>query len=136
MEGKFSLLFEDPYWVGYFERRDETGFQVARFLFGAEPGDAELIHFCLHDFDSLKFSAPVEESEKETCKAGFKRRQRELRSQVAQTGVGTYAQRVIQAEMEQQKKSHEAARREIERENSERAYEKRLQKKKQKKLGH
>jgi hypothetical protein len=24
MEGCFTLLFEDPYWVGYFERYDET----------------------------------------------------------------------------------------------------------------
>lgn len=112
MDGKCTVFFEDPFWVGVFERVDEHGYAVARFVFGGEPTEAELHQFALQSFSTLSFSAPSAVPEAAEREAGFKRRQREARQQMQQTGIGTYAQRALQAEQERMKQVRHAESRE------------------------
>ena len=111
MDGKCTVYFADPFWVGIFERNDENGYSAARYVFGSEPGDAEFLLFCKNEFSSLKFSAAVLPVTIPLGTMNFKRRQREVRKQMAQTEIGTYAQRVLKAEYKQRKEliKHETA---------------------------
>lgn len=133
MEGKCTIYFEDPFYVGIFERIDERGYSVARYVFGAEPGDAELVQFVRNDYRRLQFSSPVPCTKDLISNMNFKRRQREARRQAEQTDIGTRAQRALQAEYERQKLSrHEINH--AEREEAEQ--QKFLLKQKQKKQKH
>ena len=40
--GKLTVYFEDPFWVGVFERIDNGKLSVAKVTFGAEPKDYEI----------------------------------------------------------------------------------------------
>ena len=81
MEGKCTIYFEDPFYVGIFERIDERGYSIARYVFGAEPCDAELLQFVCNDYRRLQFSSPVPNTKNLTPNINFKRRQREARQQ-------------------------------------------------------
>ncbi len=136
MDGKCTVYFEDPYWVGVFERIDDSGFSAARFVFGGEPTEAELHQFMLRDFQSLSFSAPGPIPRTEEWEMGYKRRQRQARAQMRQVGIGTYAQRALKAEHEKMKQVHQEESRE-EREARERElYLLKQARKKEKHRGH
>lgn len=57
---KVTVLIENSFWVGIFERNDSEGYAVARKIFGGEPTDPELYEFVLVHFDELKFTEPQE----------------------------------------------------------------------------
>ena len=47
VSGKLIVYFEDPFWVGVFERIDEGKLSVAKVTFGAEPKDYDVQEFIL-----------------------------------------------------------------------------------------
>ena len=55
---KLTIMFQDQFWVGIFERQDEEGYSVARTIFGPEPTDPEVSQFLLEDYHSLRFTTP------------------------------------------------------------------------------
>ena len=59
-EGNLTVFFEDPFWVGVFERLDEGKLSVCKVTFGAEPKDYEVWAFVLRRYDRLVFSPAVE----------------------------------------------------------------------------
>ena len=136
MEGRFTLLFEDPFWVGYFERQDENGIQVAKYTFGAEPTSAELLAFIHREFPRLLFSAPQQQSPAAALEGNFQRRQREIRKQMAVPTTSTRAQEIYQQELQRSlgelKKKHQ----EESAMNKDTERKKVLAKKLKKKLGH
>ena len=42
-----TVFFDDPFWVGVFERADGGRLSVCRVVFGAEPRDAEVLALVL-----------------------------------------------------------------------------------------
>ena len=40
--GKLTVYFEEPFWVGVFERIEDGKLSVAKVIFGAEPKDYEV----------------------------------------------------------------------------------------------
>ena len=42
MEIKLTVFFDDPFWVGVFERTDGGKLSVCKVTFGAEPKDYEV----------------------------------------------------------------------------------------------
>ena len=40
--GKLTVYFEEPFWVGVFERIEDGKLSVAKVTFGAEPKDYEV----------------------------------------------------------------------------------------------
>lgn len=54
MRTVFTVYFEGPFWVGVLESEDEDSLVVARHVFGAEPGNAELLDFMLNHFDRMR----------------------------------------------------------------------------------
>jgi len=136
MEGRFTLLFEDPFWVGYFERQDENGIQVAKFIFGAEPTSAELLAFIHRDFPRLLFSAPQQQSPSTVLEGNFKRRQREIRKQMSAPAASTRAQEIYQQELQRSIGELKKSRQEETALEKDAERRKALAKKLKKKLGH
>ncbi len=136
MEGKLTVYFEDPYWIGIFEREDETDYRVSRVMFGSEPTDAELYEYIQQNYRNLDFSRPLKNQVRIERKKNFKRMQREVRKEVYEEGVGTKAQHAMRLQMELNKKERQVKSREKRREEEAIKFKVRQEKKKEKRKGH
>jgi hypothetical protein len=136
MEGKLTVYFDDPFWVGVFERDDETGFRVSRVVFGSEPTDAELYEYIQREYSHIDFGKPLKNQVKIVRKKNFKRMQREVRKEAYEEGVGTKAQQAMKLQTELNKKERQVISRE--RQEAEKAMKFKLkqEKKKEKRRGH
>ena len=86
VNGKLTVFFEEPFWVGIFERIEDGKLSVAKVTFGAEPKDYEVQEYIQKYYFSLKFSPAVETIVKD-IKRNPKRMQREAKKQMLETGV-------------------------------------------------
>jgi hypothetical protein len=136
MEGKLTVYFEDPYWIGIFEREDEADYRVSRVVFGSEPTDAELYEYIQQNYRNLDFSKPLKNQVRIERKKNFKRMQREVRKEVYEEGVGTKAQQAMRLQMELNKKERQVKSREKRREEEAIKFKVRQEKKKEKRKGH
>lgn len=104
---KVTVLFENTFWVGLFERNDKEGYAAARKIFGGEPTDAELYDFVLTHFDELKFTEP-QDFKLIIKRKNPKRMQREVRREMEKAKQGlpstTHAQDVLRLDLEKNKK--------------------------------
>ena len=91
---KCTVFFEDPFWVGVFERNENGKLSVAKVTFGAEPKDCEILDFVLKHYYDLQFSPAVATVVKET-KKNPKRAQREVRKEMKKTSIGTKSQQAL-----------------------------------------
>ena len=59
-----TVFFEDPFWVGIWERSESGTYAVSRVVFGAEPSDAQVYDLILTRWNRLRFSPahPAEEA--------------------------------------------------------------------------
>ncbi len=73
-----TVYFEEPFWVGVFERVEDGKLSVCKVTFGSEPRDYEVWDFVLRKYYSLKFSPDVEVAVKDG-RMNPKRMQREER---------------------------------------------------------
>jgi len=113
----FTVFFEDPFWVGVFERQDKNKYEVCKITFGAEPNHAEVYDFILENWNNMKFSPPQEASVIDEKQVNPKRMQREINKQQQKIRVGTKAQAVMKLQLEQgklEKKSISRSQRETE----------------------
>ena len=79
--GRLTVFFEDPFWVGVFERVEYRKLSVAKVTFGAETKDYEVLEFINRNYYHLQFSPAVETVIKDT-KKNPKRAQRDRKSVV------------------------------------------------------
>ncbi len=135
MEGQLTVYFEDPFWVGVFERSDQQGYAVARLVLGAEPSDAVLYRWVMEAYPQLAFSLPGPRPEATDKPLSFKRRQREAQRQAETPGVGTRAQRALQAERERQKQTRQVQTRAEREAEAQAKFERRSERKKEKHRG-
>lgn len=132
--GSLTVFFEDPFWVGVFERVDQGKLSACKVTFGAEPRDCEVLEFILKNYDKLRFSPAVEAPVKETAR-NPKRAQREARRQVGESGVGTRSQQALKLQQEQQKTQRKQQSRERQAAERERLFALKQQKRKEKHRG-
>ena len=135
MEVKLTVFFDDPFWVGVFERMDDGKLSVCKVTFGAEPKDYEVWEFVLGHYHELGFS-PAVGAETRQAADNPKRRQRNAGKQMARTGVGTKSQQALQMQLEQNKQERRAKSREEKLAEAERQFELKQQKKREKHKGH
>ena len=135
VNGKLTVYFEDPFWVGVFERIENGKLTVAKVTFGAEPKDYEIQEYIQRYYFSLKFSPAVDTVVKET-KRNPKRIQREAKKQMQETGIGTKAQQALKLQQEQNKQERKVRSREKREEDQLRMFELKQQKKREKHKGH
>ncbi len=100
---KLTVFFEDPFWVGVFERSDEGTLKVAKVTFGGEPKDSEIYQFLLKNYDHLQFSQAIADEKITVKRTNPKRMQRNIHRQLNQKSIGTKAQQALKEEQEQKK---------------------------------
>ena len=54
----FTVLFQEPFWIGVAELWDETGYRAAKVTFGAQPTDGEILQWLEREWHRLRFSPP------------------------------------------------------------------------------
>ena len=102
VSGKLTVYFEEPFWVGIFERIEDGKLSVAKVTFGAEPKDYEVQEYVQKYYFSLKFSPAVDTVVKD-IKRNPKRMQREAKKQMQEIGIGTKSQQALKLQQEQNK---------------------------------
>jgi hypothetical protein len=130
-----TVYFDEPFWVGVFERTEDGRLSVCKVTFGAEPKDYEVWAFVLEHYHQLTFSPAVEADTRQAAD-NPKRRQRNAGKQMARTGVGTKSQQALQMQLEQNKQERRAKSREQKLAEAERLFALKQQKKREKHKGH
>ena len=131
---KLTVFFEEPFWIGVFERISEGKLSACKMTFGAEPKDYEVYAFILKNYDQLRFSQAVAADEKEAGR-NPKRVQREVHKQVQNTGIGTKSQQALKLQQEQRKTERRTVSREQRETEKQRQFELKQQKRKEKHKG-
>ena len=135
MKSSLTVFFEDPFWVGVFERIDDGKLSVSKVTFGAEPKDYEVWEFVLRHYDMLAFSPAVETETRHTADSP-KRRLRNARKQTERSGIGTKSQQALKMQREVMKTERRQISREQRDAEAQRRFEMKLLKKKEKRRGH
>ena len=135
VSGKLTIYFEDPFWVGVFERIENRKLSVAKVTFGVEPKDYDVLEFINRNYYHLQFSPAVETVVKDT-KKNPKRAQRDAKKQTMETGIGAKSQQALKLQQEQNKLARKERSKKEREEESDRLFEMKQQKKKEKHKGH
>ena len=134
MATTLTVYFEDPFWVGVFERIEDGVLSVCKVTFGAEPKDQEVWAFILKHYSDLKFS-PAAPAEVRQTADNPKRRQRNAKKQLERSGIGTKSQQALQMQLEQNKLERKKKSRAQRQAEAERQFALKQQKKKEKHRG-
>lgn len=129
-----TVYFEEPFWVGVFERIAGGKLSACKVTFGAEPKDYEIYEALLKRYDQLRFSPAVETTVKEMSR-NPKRIQREVHRQVRDVGTGTKSQQALKLQQEQAKTERKVFSREQKEAGRQRQFQLKQQKKKEKHRG-
>ena len=127
-ELKLTVYFEDPFWVGVFERTQNGTLSVCKITFGAEPKDYAVHAYVLRHFYELRFSPALSARQHVQC-SNPKRRQRQVQKQLSGAGVGTKSMQALAAQREQQSRAQQEA-------EQQRRFEQKQRKKLEKHKGH
>ena len=131
MKSSLTVFFEDPFWVGVFERTDAGKLTVCKVTFGAEPRDGDVWEFILQHYDKLLFSTAVETEIRQTAD-NPKRRPRNARKQTKRSGLSTKSQEALNLQREERKTERRQLGREQREADIQHRFEMKQQKKKEK----
>ena len=132
---KLTVCFEDPFWVGIYERECDGRYEVCKITFGAEPRDCEVYDFLLKNWSHFKFSPSIQGVRCCDRKTSPKRMQRSIRRELQQ-GIGTKAQQALKLQHEQRKQTQKTAAKESRDQEALRRFALRQEKRKAKHRGH
>ena len=135
MKASLTVFFENPFWVGVFERIEDGKLSVCKVTFGDEPKDDDVLDFVLHHYYELLFS-PAIEIETRQAADNPKRRSRNARKHLENTGIGTKSQQALQRQREEKKTEHRQISREEREAEAQLRFEMKQAKKKEKRRGH
>ncbi len=130
-----TVYFEDPFWVGVIEKVENNKLSVCKITFGAEPKDSEIFDFVLHRYYDLKFSPAVEVKRKHSAD-NPKRRQRNVKKQLQNIGVGTKSQQALALGREVMKQARKKKSKEEREQEKQSLFNLKKQQRKEKHTGH
>ncbi|HCL4436866.1 TPA: YjdF family protein [Clostridium botulinum] len=133
---KLTVLFDEPFWIGIFEKQDQDKIQICRVVLGQEPKDYEVYDFILKNYYNLKFSNPIAIDKNPKKEINPKRMQRKIKKTVQENGIGTKAQQALKLDYENKKTERKIRSKEDREKLKKLKIEKRQQKKAKKKKGH
>ncbi|MEE0435818.1 MAG: YjdF family protein [Peptococcaceae bacterium] len=131
-----TVYFEEPFWVGVFERTEGDNLSVCKCTFGAEPKDAEILALVQKHFRRLTFGPIVAADIPRPVHVNPKRRQREVAKTLAAHGTSTKAQQALALEREALKTARQKAHRQAKQLDAAARYAKKCAKRKNKHRGH
>jgi len=107
MNIKLTVFFENPFWVGIFERYDVSCYYVGKITFGSEPKDYEVYERINKHFLDVRFSIGCQAALKNRNETAVnpKRLQR-LISKEIKKGVGTKSQNILKEQHKENKKTN------------------------------
>ena len=132
---KLTVFFEEPFWVGVYERTESGQVEACRVVFGAEPKDYEVYDFLLKHWDSMRFSPPVAAEGIPSQIRNPKRARRAAKQALCRTGTGTKSQQALQMQRELGKQERKKLRKQQSEEEKARRFALRQQRKKEKQRG-
>lgn len=133
---RLTILFDQPFWVGVYERESQGRYEVCKLVFGPEPKDYEVYQYLLDNWGRLRFSPATQGASRETERRNPKRMQREIQRQTQDTGMGTKAQQALKLQQEAGKLERQACRRQKREDEQVRQFAIRTEKRKEKHKGH
>lgn len=135
-KAKLTVFFEEPFWIGLYERESDGKYEVCKITFGAEPKDYEVYQFLLDNWRQLRFSPSIEAAAIDERRRNPKRMQREAQKAIQNTGIGTKAQQALKLQQEQGKLARKVRSKEQRETEAERQFQLRQEKRKEKHRGH
>ncbi|WP_196598507.1 YjdF family protein [Pectinatus frisingensis] len=133
---KLTVLFEDPFWIGLYEREYNGRYEICKITFGTEPKDYEVYEFLLKNWSKLRFSPSIEADIASDKRVNPKRMQRLIHKQIADTGIGTKAQQALKFQQEQGKLARKTRSREQREAEKQLQFELHQEKRRKKHKGH
>ena len=130
ISAKLTILFENPFWIGLYERIYKNKLEVCKIT------DGEVYEFMLKNWKKLRFSPPVKGVKPVKEKINPKRMQREINKAQKNTEIGTKSQQALKLQQEQIKDNKKAIKKIKREEEAKRQFEFKQKKKKQKHKGH
>lgn len=130
-----TVLFEEPFWIGLYERRYNGYYEVCKITFGVEPKISEVYNFLLQNWPKLRFAKTLELNTKLLKPPNPKRMQREISKQLQTKTISTKAQQALQQQREESKIERKAVSRQAKEAEQERQFILRQAKKKAKHRG-
>lgn len=101
---KCIVYFENPFWVGVFEKNINRKISAIKITFGAEPNDNQVFEFILKNYNKLKYSKEIINDKKiNNEKINPKRVQRKVKKELNKIGISTKSQQVLKFQQEQNK---------------------------------
>lgn len=135
-QAKLTVFFEEPFWVGIYEREADGRYEVCKITFGSEPKDYDVNSFLLQNWSHLRFSPSLDVPKTVSRQISPKRMQRDIRKQLQGAGIGTKAQQALKLLQEEGKRQRKSASHEQREAQKEYQYELHQTKRKQKHRGH
>ncbi len=132
---KLTVLFDEPFWIGLFERQRDGRYEACKVTFGAEPKDHEVYQFILDHYSRLAFSPALPAETAQERSLSPKRMQRLISRQVAGADIGTKAQQALKLQQEQGRQERKVRSREKREAEQDRKFQLRQEKRKEKHRG-
>lgn len=136
VSGSFTLLFENPFWIGVFESECGKNYEVAKIVFGPEPTESQLYEFIIKNYFSLPFCRSLLEKSSNQKEMGYKRMQRKIKKEQSKETIGTKAQNAIKLQHESNKTEKKKQAKLRKEQKEELKFSLRQKKKKEKHKGH
>ncbi|PKM74013.1 MAG: DUF2992 domain-containing protein [Firmicutes bacterium HGW-Firmicutes-16] len=134
-ESRLTVLYDEPFWVGVYERFYEGELEVCKVSFGAEPKDSEVYEYFLNNFNDLSFSPAIKAEIKSRPDINPKRMRREISKQLETRGVGTKSQQALKLQQEEGKLARKVISKQRREDEKQFKFELRQQKQKEKHKG-
>lgn len=131
-----TILFEDPFWIGIFERWENSEYAVCRFIFSKEPTSSEVYEWLLTYYEKLSFKQTQIGERPLVKKLSPKKLKKQITREISGKYQGTKAQQTLKSLYAEEKVIRKKLSKEALREEEERQFELKQIKKKQKKRGH
>ena len=103
---KLTVYHDGQYWVGVLEEQFLGKLRAARYIFGSEPKDEEILQFVCRDMMKIVrgLSQEVAVRRSAALKINPKRLARRAAEETRKRGVSSYAQEAIRLELEKRKR--------------------------------
>lgn len=136
VDAKLTVFFEEPFWVGIYERNIDGFLEVNKITFGTEPKDYDVYKYILLNFNKLEFTKPIKRDKSIVIdkKINPKRMQRLISNQL-NSSISTKSQQALKIQHEQNKLNSKISNRKRLEQEKQKRFELKQQKKKQKHRG-
>ena len=133
---KFTVYFEEPFWVGVYERICGNQYQAGKVTSGAEPKDYQVYSFLRENWKNLQLSEPVYTEDFPEKRMNPKRMRRAIAKSLHNKGAGTKAKQALKLQQEQRKTESQKSKIQKRNQRKEECFALRQKKKKEKHRGH